>query len=80
MYALGWVIGMRAARTPPLDAAESFIASEPPTSETAAERADAMRPIVEYVSRGRGFVDVEPYPDAAARAILGRAGSTPEGP
>ncbi|MBO2461649.1 hypothetical protein [Actinomadura violacea] len=24
-----------------------------------------------YVSRGRGFVDVEPYPDGAARVALG---------
>lgn len=28
-------------------------------------------PILGYVSRGRGFVDVEPYPDAAARRVLG---------
>lgn len=27
--------------------------------------------ILEYVSRGRGFVDVEPYPDAKARRVLG---------
>jgi hypothetical protein len=32
---------------------------------------EAMRPIVEYVSRGRGFVGVEPYPDASARRALG---------
>lgn len=26
-------------------------------------------PVVEYVSTGRGFVDVEPYPDARARRV-----------
>jgi hypothetical protein len=30
-----------------------------------------MHPVVEYVSRGRSFVDVGPYPDAAARRALG---------
>lgn len=33
--------------------------------------AAAMRPVVEYVSAGRRYVDVEPYPDGAARAALG---------
>lgn len=167
MYALGWVIGMRAARPlrAPLDAAEAYVSPHDPSScpacialrrddaEASAaapegavtirdiirerhdfsqgtrvtncalhmalpfasrprdcmlcwtdvlnqlaltvrvngflnglfdqlEAADALgaaRSIVEYVSRGRGFVDVEPYPDAAARAVLG-ASSTPEGP
>lgn len=27
--------------------------------------------VLQYVSRGRRFVDVEPYPDAKARMILG---------
>jgi hypothetical protein len=30
-----------------------------------------MRPVLEYVSRGRGYVGVEPYPDATARFALG---------
>ena len=33
----------------------------------------ALLPIVQYVSRGRGYVDVERYPDAAARRALGLA-------
>ncbi|MGZ4745636.1 MAG: hypothetical protein ACXVYY_01000 [Oryzihumus sp.] len=32
--------------------------------------ADAEK-VLSYVSRGRGFVDVEPYPDALARKVLG---------
>ena len=37
-------------------------------------RADAelARPVLEYVSRGRRFVGVEPYPDAQARRALGQ--------
>jgi hypothetical protein len=27
--------------------------------------------VLRYVSAGRGYVDVEPYPDAAARRVLG---------
>ena len=30
----------------------------------------AMR-VLQYVSRGRGYVDVEPYPDSLAREALG---------
>ena len=33
----------------------------------------ALLPIAGYVSRGRGYVDVERYPDAAARRALGMA-------
>lgn len=29
----------------------------------------AALPIISYVSMGRGYVDVEPYPDAAARRV-----------
>jgi hypothetical protein len=36
-----------------------------------AELIGLMRPVVEYVSRGRSFVDVGPYPDGAARRALG---------
>lgn len=32
---------------------------------------DAARPVLEYVSRGRGYVDVTPYPDYTARRALG---------
>jgi hypothetical protein len=42
-------------------------------AELEAER-DRLReaiPVLEYVSRGRRFVDVEPYPDATARRVLG---------
>lgn len=39
-------------------------------AELAALR-ERVLPILEYVSRGRRFVDVEPYPDAEARAVLG---------
>jgi hypothetical protein len=28
--------------------------------------------VLEYVSAGRGYVDVEPYPDLQARRALGR--------
>lgn len=31
----------------------------------------ACIPILEYVSRGKGYVGVEPYPDASARRVLG---------
>lgn len=30
-----------------------------------------VRQVLEYVSRGRRFVDVEPYPDSLARRALG---------
>lgn len=38
-----------------------------------------MRPVLEYVSRGRSFVDVDgPYPDATARRVLAQvADATP---
>jgi hypothetical protein len=35
------------------------------------EALDRLVKVAVYVSRGRGFVDVEPYPDATARAALG---------
>jgi hypothetical protein len=31
-----------------------------------------IRKVLEYVSRGRRYVDVEKYPDATARRALGR--------
>jgi len=49
------------------------------TSASAMIALRAARPVLEYVSRGRGFVDVEPYPDAGARRALATT-STPEGP
>ena len=33
------------------------------------EKLRAALPIVAYVSAGRGYVDVEPYPDATARRV-----------
>ena len=35
---------------------------------------DLMAPVVEYVSRGRGYVGVGVYPDAVARAAMGKQG------
>lgn len=35
------------------------------------------RTVLEYVSRGRRYVDVEPYPDALARRVLGEDVSLP---
>lgn len=32
--------------------------------------AEAARPVLGYVSMGRRYVDVEPYPDATARRVL----------
>ena len=35
---------------------------------------DLMTPVVEYVSRGKGYVGVTRYPDAEARAAMGKLG------
>jgi hypothetical protein len=48
--------------------------AEERTTRAAAVRAlrealSAARPIVAYVSAGRGFVDVDPYPDGEARRV-----------
>lgn len=40
----------------------------------------ATLPVLQYVSNGRSFVDVEPYPDAAARKLLGEICCCPQGP
>jgi hypothetical protein len=53
--------------------ADSVAETQEVACELLDERALLERalPIVRYVSMGRGFVGVEPYPDAAARALLG---------
>lgn len=44
-------------------------------AEQAERERDEARAVLEYVSRGRRYVDVEPYPDATARRILGAIGA-----
>ena len=39
--------------------------------DAALKALEAAKPVLEYVSRGRRFVDVEKYPDATARRALG---------
>lgn len=40
--------------------------------EREAETDPDVLAVLQYVSTGRGYVDVEPYPDTAARRALGR--------
>lgn len=40
----------------------------------------ATLPVLQYVSYGRRYVDVQPYPDATARKLLGEICCCPQGP
>jgi hypothetical protein len=61
------------AAAAPLIAAQAIAETQEVAAELATEREWVQRAakVLRYVSAGRRFVDVEPYPDAAARKLLG---------
>jgi len=58
-----------------LDQVRSLIDVVEGKDEVLAVLPDLIR-VAAYVSRGRGFVDIEPYPDALARKALGALDDT----